>query len=136
MNKKLYTKPQVDLRRVAPSNAIANRCWSPSHADTFRGWYNDPGWGGVKFEIGSDKNSCNSSFTILGFCDNEGNVFTDPNEFLSHHVGEYTSANLESSLYAEIIKEAQTGGNQGQNFDNPQAPIWEGDPPPQQPWSK
>lgn len=109
----LYEKPAVRFVKLQADEAIADQCWSPSHDQTHNAYYNDPGFGGIYFTMGSNKDNCGAVLVIHAYYDNGGNVIS-AQKYLEHHP-EYGSIDgMNSALLNEIG--GQLGGNNGTNY--------------------
>lgn len=138
MIRKKYEKPTLYYSKIESVKSVANRCWAPPSGDYYKGFYNDPGFGGVKFQMSSDKKSCGNQLTVLGFVDNAGKQhgLDYRSEYIALHPGEYTEDDFETKLYEEVILAVRTGHNEAQNFDAQGKPVYpDGPNPPHVPWS-
>lgn len=111
--RRLYEKPAVRFVKLQADEAIANQCWSPSFDQKHNAYYNDPGFGGIYFTMGSNKNNCGAELTIHAYYDNAGGQIS-ASEYLKHHP-EYGS---ESGMYTTLKNEIgdQLSGNDGTNY--------------------
>lgn len=111
--RRLYKKPAVRFVKLQADEAIADQCWSPSHDQTHNAYYNDPGFGGIYFTMGSNKNNCGAQLIIHYYYNNAGQQI-GADEYLRHHPEYGTVSNMNTQLLSEIG--GQLGGNNGTNY--------------------
>lgn len=124
--KRSYAKPVMCSRKLVSNQAVAEQCWSPSHDMRNVAYYNDPGFGGVKFNMGSSGDNCGAVFVIEAYYNNQGNEITQA-EYLAEHP-EYTADNITNRIHSEVTP--YMGGNDGTNFKSegpvvPNFPDWQ-----------
>ncbi len=129
-NKRAYARPGITFVEVASRKAIADQCWSPSHDDAWRAYYNDPGYGIVHFTYATNGQNCGAEFHILQYFGNNHQEVSAEEYFANHP--EYGSVGEMPDKIRQEIAGFLTG-NEGTNFhaNPPKVTI----DPPTEPWS-